>query len=69
VIDAVVDDPAAIRRLNEARAPYWPVQRYFATDAEYAALSGESAAAPMIVAPVFRGNWAVEGQAEPDVAP
>lgn len=68
-IDAVVDDPAGIRRLVEARAPYWPVQRYFANDAEYAALSGEAAAAPMIVAPVFRGNWAVEGQAEPDVAP
>ena len=64
----VFEDPTAIRRLVEARAPYWPVQRYFANDAEYAALSGESAAAPMIVAPIFRGNWAVEGRAEPDVA-
>ena len=68
-IDRVVEDPEAIRRLVEGRAPYWPVQRYFASDAEYAALSGEAAAAPMIVAPVFRGNWAVEGRADPDVAP
>ncbi len=68
-IGRVVEDPATIRRLVEARAPYWPVQRYFANDAEYAALSGETAAAPMIVAPVFRGNWAVEGRADPDVAP
>jgi hypothetical protein len=69
VIDRAVDDPATIRRLVEARAPYWPVQRYFGNDAEYAALSGAAAAAPMIVAPVFRGNWAVEGRAEADVAP
>lgn len=45
------------------------MQRYFASDAEYAALSGESAVAPMMVAPVFRGNWATLGQADPDVAP
>jgi hypothetical protein len=68
-VDPAVEDPAAIRRLVEARAPYWPVQRYFGNDAEYAALSGASAAAPMVVAPVFRGNWAEEGRAEPDVAP
>jgi len=68
-IDRVVEDPVALRRLVEARAPYWPVQRYFGNDAEYAALSGAAAAAPMIVAPVFRGNWAVEGRADPDVAP
>lgn len=68
-IDAVLEDPAALRRLVEARAPYAPVQRYFANDAEYAALSGAAAAAPMVVAPVFRGNWAVDGRADPDVAP
>ena len=68
-VEPVVDDPARIRRLVEARAPYWPVQRYFANDAEYASLSGAEGAAPMIVAPVFRGNWAVDGVAEPDVAP
>lgn len=68
-VEPVVDDPARIRRLVEARAPYWPVQRYFANDAEYASLSGGESAAPMIVAPVFRGNWAVDGVAEPDVAP
>lgn len=68
-IDRVVEDPASLRRLVEVRAPYWPVQRYFANDAEYAALSGATDAAPMIVAPVFRGNWATRGRAEPDVAP
>ena len=68
-VEPVVDDPARIRRLVEARAPYWPVQRYFANDAEYASLSGGESAAPMVVAPVFRGNWAVDGVAEPDVAP
>lgn len=69
VVDPVVEDPAALRRLVEARAPYWPVQRYFGNDAEYAALSGQAAAAPMVVAPVFRGNWAVEGEADAEVAP
>ena len=60
-LEPAFDDPARIRRLVEARAPYWPVQRYFANDAEYASLSGAAAAAPMVVAPVFRGNWALEG--------
>ena len=68
-IDRVVEDPGSVRRLVEARAPYWPVQRYFGNDAEYATLSGAGGAAPMIVAPVFRGNWVTEGAAEPDVAP
>ena len=68
-IDRVVEDPGWVRRLVEARAPYWPVQRYFGSDAEYATLAGAGGAAPMIVAPVFRGNWATEGVAEPDVAP
>ncbi|HEY8492676.1 MAG TPA: hypothetical protein VIN04_02215 [Myxococcota bacterium] len=69
-IDRVVEDPARIRRLVEARAPYWPVQRYFGNDAEYAALSGARGAAPMIVAPVFRGNWAFDGVcADPELAP
>jgi hypothetical protein len=63
------DDPAAVERLIEAHAPYWPVQRYFANDAEYAALSGEHEAARMIVAPVFRGNWATEGAAARGVEP
>jgi hypothetical protein len=67
-LDAVFDDPERIRRLVEARAPYWPVQRYFGNDAEYAALSGTGQAV-QIVAPVFRGNWATGGVAEPDVAP
>jgi len=45
------------------------VQRYFANSAEYAALAGADGEAPMIVGPVFRGNWATEGVAPPDVEP
>lgn len=68
-IDRVFDDPAMVRRLVESRAPYWPVQKYFSNDAEYASLSGASQAAPQIIAPVFRGNWAIGGDADADVAP
>jgi hypothetical protein len=68
-VEPAFDDPARVRRLVEARAPYGPVQRYFANDAEYAALSGAQGAAPMVVAPVFRGSWAADGVAAPDVAP
>jgi hypothetical protein len=50
-LDPAVDDPALVHRLIDAHAPYWPVQRYFANDAEYAALSGRDASAGMIVAP------------------
>lgn len=59
-IDRVFDDPGIVRSLVERHAPYWPVQRYFANSAEYAALSGKEAAAGMIVAPVFRGDWAYD---------
>jgi hypothetical protein len=68
-IDRVFEDPAVVRRLVESRAPYWPVQKYFSNDAEYASLSGASQAAPQIIAPVFRGNWAIGGEADADVAP
>jgi hypothetical protein len=69
LLDPAVPDPEAVRRLAERHAPYWPVQRYFANSAEYAALSGAEPAAPMPVAPVFRGNWAAFGKAEPGVEP
>jgi hypothetical protein len=61
LLDPAVDEPALVHRLIDAHAPYWPVQRYFANDAEYAALSGRDASAGMVVAPVFRGNWATDG--------
>jgi hypothetical protein len=64
-IDRVLDDPAAFRRTVESLAPYWPVQRYFANSAEYAALSGDEGARPMVVAPIFRGNWALDREAVP----
>jgi hypothetical protein len=69
VLDTAVDDPAAVRALIEAHQPYWPVQRYFANSAEYAALSGQAEPAEMIIAPVFRGNWATDGEPLDGVAP
>ncbi len=68
VLAPAVADPAVVHRLIDARAPYWPVQRYFANGAEYAALSGKSAA-DMIVAPVFRGSWAADGVVSDGVEP
>jgi hypothetical protein len=67
-VPRVLDDPAEVERLVDRHAPYWPVQRYFANDAEYAALSGNQRG-QMPVAPVFRGNWATEGRAEDGVEP
>jgi hypothetical protein len=68
-LDRVVDDPAQVRTLIEQHQPYWPVQRYFANSAEYAALSGETEPAEMIIAPVFRGNWAADGTVLDGVQP
>jgi hypothetical protein len=62
VLDRAVDDPSLVRHLIDVHEPYWPVQRYFANSAEYAALSGQAEPAKMIVAPVFRGNWALDGE-------
>lgn len=69
VLDRVVDDRDEVWRLIDAHAPYWPVQRYFANSAEYAALSGQDEPAQMIVAPVFRGNWAFDGDVRDGVQP
>jgi hypothetical protein len=64
VVDEVLADSSLVRRLAEANAPYWPVQRYFANAAELAALSdsvaGTNAAGELIVGPVFRGDWAYD---------
>jgi hypothetical protein len=65
----VVGDPGELRALVERLAPYWPVQRYFANGAEYAAMSGAGAGALMPVGPVFRGNWVVDGRAVPGAEP
>jgi hypothetical protein len=67
LLEPVFDDPTLVHRLIDAHAPYWPVQRYFANEAEYAALSGKSVA--MVVAPVFRGNWAADGTVRDGVLP
>jgi hypothetical protein len=68
-LGVAIDDPSVVHRLIDAHAPYWPVQRYFANSAEYAALSGRGAHAPMVVAPVFRGNWAADGAVAAGVEP
>jgi hypothetical protein len=69
VLDTTVDDPRSVRSLIDAHQPYWPVQRYFANSAEYAALSGQAEPAQMIIAPVFRGNWATDGEPLDGVRP
>jgi hypothetical protein len=56
VVDTVFDDPALVRMLVERHAPYWPVQRYFASAEEQRALSASSG----VVGPVFRGDWAYD---------
>jgi len=58
-VERVFEDPERVRRMVEANAPYWPVQRYFNHVSEYRALSGRATAdGAMVVAPNFRGNWA-----------
>jgi hypothetical protein len=67
-IDHVLPDPGLARRLAERNAPYWPVQRYFASVDEMRALSDgaagvertQRAGAPMMIGPVFRGDWAYD---------
>jgi hypothetical protein len=62
-IDSVFDDPSVVADLVDAHQPYWPVQRYMANGAEYATLSGDtSPTTGMVVAPVFRGDWAFREQ-------
>lgn len=72
-INSVFDDPTLIEHLVDTLHPYWPVQRYMANRAEYATLSGGSAhrdpQAAMPVAPVFRGDWAFNGDIAPGVEP
>lgn len=62
LLSAAVDDPELVEQLLVKHGPYWPVQRYLSNDAEYAALSGGPRDAKMPVAPVFRGNWAQDGE-------
>lgn len=56
-IDRLLDDPSRVRRLVESNGPYYPVQRYVRSDAEHRAIS---AAGPLVVAPIFRGDWAYD---------
>jgi hypothetical protein len=68
-LDEAVEDSDLVRALIDQHQPYWPVQRYFANSAEYAALSGQAEPAQMIIAPVFRGNWATDGDPLDGVRP
>src|SRR5690606_14601748 len=69
LLDEAVDDPGLVERLVDEHQPYWPVQRYVASSAEYATLSGDRGATGLPVAPVFRGDWAVDGRPLPGVGP
>jgi hypothetical protein len=69
VVDHVLADAGLVRDLVERNAPYWPVQRYFASVAEMRALSDAPAGSPraqagdggpVAVGPVFRGDWAYD---------
>jgi hypothetical protein len=67
LLDRLLDDPALVRTLVERHAPYWPVQRYFASAEEMRALSDTTvrsgradARTGMVVGPVFRGDWAYD---------
>lgn len=71
-IDSVFDDPTVVDRLVTELAPYWPVQRYLTNRAEYATVSGQrasSGAEDIVVAPVFRGDWAFDGDVRDGVDP
>ncbi len=57
-IDRVFDDPSIVDALLCAHQPFWPVQRYTTTTAEYATLSGSRTSSEPVIAPVFRGDWA-----------
>lgn len=71
MLDGVLDDPGLVGRLARANAPYFPVQRYFASVAEMNALSDvrRPSDGPMMVGPVFRGDWAYDAPLVPGVEP
>jgi hypothetical protein len=69
MLNPALDDPGQVWKLIENLGPYWPVQRYLANTAEYAAISGEAEPKEMFIAPVFRGNWTNNGVALPGVEP
>ena len=68
-IDRVFEDPSIVEHLLRAHQPYWPVQRYTSTNAEYATLSGSRTASAPVIAPVFRGDWAGSGEVRDGIEP
>ena len=59
-LDAVFDDPSAVRRLVERHGPYPSIASYLPPSATLAA-GDEQAGGPL---PWFRANWAVNGQTD-----
>ncbi len=59
-------NPNKVRAMVLRHAPYWPVMRYFANATEEAAQNGAKKigsplfSKPMMVMPVFRGDWAYD---------
>ncbi|MEE9415279.1 MAG: hypothetical protein V3V01_08340, partial [Acidimicrobiales bacterium] len=67
-LDFVVDDPESIRRLARSNGPYFQPGRYLVdAGAAQSASAGETKQQVEIpkglVGPVFRGDWAVDGEA------
>lgn len=62
VIDSVVDHPEAIRDLARANGPYWQPGRMLASSGAVRETASASdldlAVDPLLVGPVFRGDWA-----------
>src|SRR5262249_10862178 len=70
LVDPLLADPEVVPRLVAQHAPYWPVQRYFASPEEMKALSDTLDRGPgLVVGPVFRGNWAYDRPLVDGVAP
>lgn len=65
-IDQAFANPNQVRAMVLRHAPYWPVMRYFANATEEAAQNGakkvdsDKPRRPMVVMPVFRGDWAYD---------
>jgi hypothetical protein len=57
LIPRLLDDPDVFESLIASHSPYYPVQRYFESEAEFHSSSGQG---PMLIAPNFRGDWAYD---------
>lgn len=60
LLDPCFGDAELIPSLIRRHGPYQPVQRYFANQAEFEAMSGADDVRLMVIAPNFRGDWAYD---------